>query len=618
MARITITHTHEDGTLLAGSRKGDGVYEIVRKHGFEFRRGRGICINVSRDRNAKTWHINPAVGALREAGHEITIDIDNTPRPTDVVEAERAERVEERADRLAERSHKANAAGDARLAAARNITDGIPFGQPVLVDHYSAGRHINALNRADNHRGKAVQQWRKAEHLANRSRGSVANQAHRTDPRTTMRRIETLEADKRRAQRDLDGYERNFRNGRGELWMVEKHEAATGGRRTDLERRIAHLDEQITYWRSQLDQQNESGLFVPWGKDDFAKGDQVRHHGFADWYEVTRVNAKSVSVASNGWPRTINWDKVAGRRRDGMQWNTPNGEPWPVELARKVGRWHGLERALGGSDSGNEAMWRRIHVQHAQRIVLGLPLDAAAAQVQAYLEGVADVAMDRRVKAAFVDVYDRLTAGEKTPEVKAAYPPIELAATWRMPDREPERRPAARGVLTRHDSPAVKPGDLIVGLYDWGMGKGRNDLIRSFCGPIAAVSDVNDRREAGEFVTITLVDGTEKTVKLPLWFAVHPAGTWEQDSALQSDDDASDEPEQALGPEGAEPTGGETIAEEPRSGTVADGTAEPPTDTDGEEPDPWGPLLDEIEATMSRQQTSSVAPGLPDRYPCPE
>jgi len=538
VAQLTIRHTHEDGTKLTGSQKGDGVYEIALKKGFTWRRGQGIHIRPSRDHDAKTWIINRAAAALRQAGHEVTIEIDNTPRPTEVVEAERQDRAEARAERYAERAGKAHAAGDGRLAAARAITDGIPFGQPVLVDHYSGRRHRNALDRAHSHRGKAVELWDKGEHLADRATGAVAHQQHREDPRTTMRRIEKLETDQRRYQRELDGYARTFRNGKGEVAFVEAHEPATGGRCEDLVRWIAQADEQLTYWRARLAAHGETGAFVPWAREHFVKGDRVRHHGLDGWYGVTRVNAKSVSVTGEswGWPRTIAWNKVAGRRRDGLQLDTPNGEPWPVELARKLSRWRSLERELAGNDSTTEAMFKRSRIRLARTIVLGLDLQASEAEVDACLEGVTDVATDRTVKAAFVDVYDRLAAGETAPDVKAAYEPIAMEAAWRMPDREPVDRTAVKSIFTRHrdDIIAVEPGDLIVGFHD--LGRGRGPLVRTFCGPVAAISDVNNRREAGEFVTITLTGGQERTFKLPLWLAVHPAGAWEQQTASAAAD----------------------------------------------------------------------------------
>ncbi|MEU4220373.1 DUF3560 domain-containing protein [Actinoplanes sp. NPDC026623] len=595
MAHLTITHTHQDGTRLTGSQKKDGVYEIVRRNGFTWRCRQGIHIRPSRDLDAKTLIINRAARALRDAGHEVTIEIDNTPRPTEIVEAERQERAEDRAKRFAERAGNADAAG---LEAARSITDGIPFGQPILVDHYSAGRHRRDLSRADNHRGKALELWNKGEHLADRARGAVAHQKHRENPRTTMRRIEKLEADTRRYQRELGGYERNFRNGNGDIAFVETHEPAISRRRDDLQRWIADADEQITYWRTQLAAHEESGAFVPWARQHFVKGDQVRHHGFGDWYEVTRVNTKSVSVTGSswGWPRTIAWDKVAGRRRDGMQWDTPNGEPWPVELAGKIARWRSLERDLAGNDSSTEALFKRGRIELARNIALGLDMHASDAEAAACLEGVTDAATDRKVKAAFVDVYDRLAAGETAAEVTASYEPIELAAAWRMPDREPVRRTAVKSffIRDRDDIIAVQPGDLIVGFYDRGYGK--DHLMRGFCGPVAAVSEVNDRRESGEFVSITLTGGQERTFKLPLWFAVHPAGTWDKEtppaaaSAVDVAEVSKAEPVETVSVTAStDPEPQPSAADNPVEHWTAIGGA-----NDDDCGDPWGPLLAEL------------------------
>ncbi|MGC5412048.1 DUF3560 domain-containing protein, partial [Streptomyces sp. DT225] len=63
MATIKITHNREEGTLLNGSRKGDGVYEIVRTHGFRYSRNVGIYISRSQDREAQHWRINGAAYA---------------------------------------------------------------------------------------------------------------------------------------------------------------------------------------------------------------------------------------------------------------------------------------------------------------------------------------------------------------------------------------------------------------------------------------------------------------------------------------------------------------------------------------------------------------------------
>jgi hypothetical protein len=94
MADLMIRHTHADGTLLEGSSKGDGVYEVLKGlRGWRYFPSIGaIGIRQSRDRVAKRGLINAAADALRAAGHEVTVEIDDTPRARADVLADQADR----------------------------------------------------------------------------------------------------------------------------------------------------------------------------------------------------------------------------------------------------------------------------------------------------------------------------------------------------------------------------------------------------------------------------------------------------------------------------------------------------------------------------------------------
>ncbi|MCD9904258.1 hypothetical protein LUR56_37940 [Streptomyces sp. MT29] len=89
---ITIHHTRAEGTLIEGSSKGDGVYEIVRPHGFRyFPSIEAIGIVRSRDRAAQKGKISGAAAALRQAGFDVETVIDEDDRrPFTGAEAERA------------------------------------------------------------------------------------------------------------------------------------------------------------------------------------------------------------------------------------------------------------------------------------------------------------------------------------------------------------------------------------------------------------------------------------------------------------------------------------------------------------------------------------------------
>lgn len=312
---ITIRHTRAGGTLIEGSEKGDGVYDIVRHRGFRyFPSIRQIGIRGSRDQAAQTWKINPAAAALREAGFEVTVDIDeDTRRPFAEAEADRAARAEDRAARYDERADRAQGNSDQLRAEARRRLDSIPFGQPMVPDHHSYTRDRNFRDRTHRMYGKAIAEGERAAYLAGRSDAAENTQRHRHNPAVTLRRIEKLGADLRRVHR----------------WQAG--ETAGGFTReltpdtvAELGRREEELAEQLTYWRT-LVAQAESDGFKVWDMADFTKGDFVQCGG--RWYEILRVNAKSLTVpggpdikpvvtAENraySWNDRLPYDGVTGR-----------------------------------------------------------------------------------------------------------------------------------------------------------------------------------------------------------------------------------------------------------------------------------------------------------------
>jgi hypothetical protein len=320
---ITIRHTHAEGTLIEGSSKGDGVYDMLRGLRGNWRYFpsiRRIGLGQSRDKAARTWDINQAAEALRAAGHEVAVEVDEDQRRTVAeIEADRAERAEARTERLGERSGRVSEQASADYARARQMGEAIPFGQPMMPDHYSYGRDVSYRNRMSRTYDRAFRGMDEAEELGRRSEAAAASQSHRESIPATLRRIAKLEADLRGVQRHLAGRMDWVQDDSGEYVqkLVKPGERYTA----QLERRAADLGEQLAYWREHVAAAEGEGVKV-WGPADFAKGDFVRtRYG---WAEVLRVNAKSVSI-----PWNVNHTGDVIRRGDGHY-----PRPWPYDEVR--------------------------------------------------------------------------------------------------------------------------------------------------------------------------------------------------------------------------------------------------------------------------------------------
>ena len=295
MSDITITHTHAEGTLIEGSRKGDGVWEVLKGLGGNWRYFRSlgqIGLGQSRDKAAQTWKIERAAKALREAGHEVTVTVDESQRrDVATIEADRAERAEARAERYDARAERTGAEANAAYERARQMSEAIPFGQPILTDHYSARGDRRYRDRIHNTYGRAFAGMDEAKRLEQRAQAAEATQSHRESVPATLRRIDKLEADARRIQRRLDGEVRQVSDGNGGYeWKLVK---PGDSYRARLEAHAADLAEQISYWREHVAKAEANGAKV-WSKADFTRDDFALSRG--TWYQVQRVNAKTLTV----------------------------------------------------------------------------------------------------------------------------------------------------------------------------------------------------------------------------------------------------------------------------------------------------------------------------------
>ncbi|MEV6565892.1 ParB/RepB/Spo0J family partition protein [Streptomyces kronopolitis] len=282
MATITISHTRADGTLITDSVKGDGVWEIVRNHGFRsFRSIGALGIPRSQDKEADTCRIDAAQAALEAAGHEVTQEIDEDTRRTFAeAEAAREEGAEERAERFRDRAGRAVASADARRATADQISKRFEFGQPILVGHHSEGRARRDAARIDTNMRKSFEDRDRAGYWSDRTRAAENYAKHRKDPYRTLRRLKRLRADLRVQERHhAQAVEKGYDS-------VDRHA-----------RLILDLTEEITHWEKIVQQAKDEGVKI-WEPADFAPGDFVLYSGLS-WYQVARVNPQTLSIAWN-------------------------------------------------------------------------------------------------------------------------------------------------------------------------------------------------------------------------------------------------------------------------------------------------------------------------------
>lgn len=115
MPTLTITHSHAEGTLIDGTSRGDGSNEILKVQRWRWSRNLGSWyVPQSRDRRAKLAQIEATAVALRAAGFEVDLVIDDSYRPAAVVESDKITRQESRAEALDAKAHrKADAAESA-------------------------------------------------------------------------------------------------------------------------------------------------------------------------------------------------------------------------------------------------------------------------------------------------------------------------------------------------------------------------------------------------------------------------------------------------------------------------------------------------------------------------
>lgn len=313
---IEIVHNAAEGTLVHGTARGDGTNTILKAAGFRWFRTLGVWgIAGSRDRQPNRHKIESAADALRAAGHVVSIDIDDTHRPTAEAEADRAQRQAQRVEALNAKADRKTAAADAASEAEHSALEALPpGGEPIKIGHHSERRHRNAIARAHDATRRAIDAADLAHQASGRAQAAATTTAHRYNPVTVKNRIEKLQAEQRGDQRILDGHRRVVARSATHEY-VDEFGPATGSYRDQVIARMAQRGDQITYWNGIYADLQASGVASTHSRDSINTGDLIQYRGH--WYPVVRVNPKTVSVRLHegaSWTNMIGYHEISGHR----------------------------------------------------------------------------------------------------------------------------------------------------------------------------------------------------------------------------------------------------------------------------------------------------------------
>jgi protein-L-isoaspartate O-methyltransferase len=112
------------------------------------------------------------------------------------------DRAEQRADRFENYSDRRRSEAESARAAVSAIADNIPFGQPILVGHHSEKHARKHAEQIESGMRRAVRMWETSKYWESRAAGAIRAAKYKERPDVRARRIKTIEADKRKQERE--------------------------------------------------------------------------------------------------------------------------------------------------------------------------------------------------------------------------------------------------------------------------------------------------------------------------------------------------------------------------------------------------------------------------------
>jgi hypothetical protein len=287
---VTISHDAIDGTVIAGTQRGDASRAVLRTYGAKWSRELGAWfLPRSRGTAARTDVINGLAAALRAVGFTVDVEI-TAVTPAEAEEAREAI-AHQRAAGLLQRAERLQGRSRAASDSAHEIVDAIPMGQPILVGHHSERRHRRDLDRHDRRMRTAIDSSQEAQAATRAAAAAVAQQEQRHTMPAIGRRLERLQAEAGDVERRIAG-------------VQSAQPPAAGDYLERMTTRGGELAQEIIYWTAERDRLIAEGAARAWSKADFVKGDRVLTvRGSVG--TVVRANAKTLTVNYDVFPASI-------------------------------------------------------------------------------------------------------------------------------------------------------------------------------------------------------------------------------------------------------------------------------------------------------------------------
>lgn len=195
------------------------------------------------------------------------------------------ERAEERAERFEDYGDKRAAEAEAAREAVDMIADNIPLGQPILIGHHSERHARRDAEKIQNGMRKAIRLWETSGYWRARAEGAIRHAKYKELPAVRHRRIKTLEAEKRKVERNKADLERRLK-----LWTAVGN-VGDPEKRRDLALRVAN-------------DIHDGGVKLTDGTDHWSAWSAMTD-GKIDADEVVRQRLENIPKAIPHWQRWI-------------------------------------------------------------------------------------------------------------------------------------------------------------------------------------------------------------------------------------------------------------------------------------------------------------------------